>query len=52
LAQIQRLIEADITQVPLPEDLGAGPEFSIQSKPKSKPFHKKKKPFRPKPSSN
>jgi superfamily II DNA/RNA helicase len=52
LAQIQRLIEADITQVPLPEDLGAGPEFSIQSKPKSKPFHKKKKSFRPKPSSN
>jgi superfamily II DNA/RNA helicase len=52
LAQIQRLIEADITQVPLPEDLGAGPEFSIQSKPKSKPFHKKKKPFRPKPNSN
>jgi superfamily II DNA/RNA helicase len=52
LAQIQRLIEADITQVPLPEDLGAGPEFSLQSKPKSKPFHKKKKPFRPKPSSN
>jgi superfamily II DNA/RNA helicase len=52
LAQIQRLIEADITQVPLPEDLGAGPEFSIQSKPKSKPFHKKKKTFRPKPNSN
>ncbi|MDP4683893.1 MAG: DEAD/DEAH box helicase [Crocinitomicaceae bacterium] len=52
LAQIQRLIEADITQVPLPEDLGEGPEFSLQSKPKSKPFHKKKKPFRPKPSSN
>lgn len=52
LAQIQRLIEADITQVPLPEDLGAGPEFSLQSKSKSKPFHKKKKPFRPKPSSN
>ena len=52
LAQIQSLIEADITQVPLPEDLGAGPEFSLQSKPKSKPFHKKKKPFRPKPSSN
>ena len=52
LAQIQRLIEADITQVPLPEDLGAGPEFSLQSKPKSKPFHKKKKSFRPKPSSN
>lgn len=52
LAQIQRLIEADITQVPLPEDLGVGPEFSLQSKPKSKPFHKKKKPFRPKPSSN
>ena len=25
LAQIQRLIEADITQVPLPEDLGEGP---------------------------
>lgn len=52
LAQIQRLIEADITQVPLPEDLGVGPAFSLQSKPKSKPFHKKKKPFRPKPSSN
>jgi len=52
LAQIQRLIEADITQVPLPQELGAGPEFSIQSRPKSKPFNKKKKSFRPKPSSN
>lgn len=52
LAQIQRLIEADITQVPMPEDLGAGPEFSVQSRPKGKSFNKKKKPFRPKPNSN
>lgn len=42
LTQIQRLIEAEITQLPLPEELGTGPIFSVQSKPKKrKPFRKK-----------
>jgi superfamily II DNA/RNA helicase len=45
LAEIQRLIEAEIEQVPLPESLGNGPEFVIQSKPKNKkPFHNKRRP--------
>ena len=45
LAEIQRLIEAEIEQVPLPESLGKGPEFVIQSKPKNKkPFHNKRRP--------
>ena len=34
LAQIERLIEAEITKLVLPEELGAGPEFKIQAKPK------------------
>lgn len=41
LAQIQRLIEAEIPQIPLPEELGAGPEFKIQAKPNKKPFKKR-----------
>lgn len=41
LAQIQRLIEAEITQVPLPEELGAGPEYKIQAKPSKRPFKRK-----------
>lgn len=42
LAQIQRLIEAEIPQVALPEELGAGPEYIVQAKPgKKKPFKRK-----------
>jgi hypothetical protein len=45
LAEIQRLIEAEIEQVPLPESVGKGPEFAIHSKPKNKkPFHNKRRP--------
>lgn len=48
LAQIERLIEAEVPRMTLPEELGAGPEFSVQSKPKSKkPFRKKPKGPRP-----
>lgn len=50
LAQIQRLIESEIPQIALPEELGPGPEYKIQSNPgnkrKKKPF-KKGKPARP-----
>jgi len=38
LAQIQKLIESDITQVSLPVELGAGPEFKIQPNSARKPF--------------
>jgi superfamily II DNA/RNA helicase len=38
LAQIQKLIESDITQVSLPIELGAGPEFNIQSNSSRRPF--------------
>jgi superfamily II DNA/RNA helicase len=49
LAQIQRLIEAEIPQLPLPEELGAGPEFKVQSAPgKKRPFKKKFKSNKPK----
>jgi superfamily II DNA/RNA helicase len=49
LAQIQRLIEAEIPQLTLPEELGSGPEFKIQSNPgKKKPFKKKFKGSSPK----
>ena len=42
LAQIQRLIEAEIPQIELPEELGNGPEFSVQSQPnKKRPFKKR-----------
>lgn len=44
LAQIERLIEAEVPRMVLPEELGAGPEFVIQSKPKKKkPFRKQKR---------
>lgn len=53
LKQIQRLIEAEITQLPLPEELGVGPEFSVQSQPnKKRPFKKKFNHRKPKPQSN
>lgn len=52
LAQIQRLIEAEITQVALPEDLGNGPEFKIQKAGGKRPFNKKKNFRKPKPQSN
>ena len=42
LAQIQRLIEAEIPQIELPEELGKGPEFSVQKQPaKKRPFKKR-----------
>ncbi len=41
LAQIQRLIEAEIPQIPLPEELGAGPEYKVSSPQKKRPFKKK-----------
>lgn len=43
LAQIQKLIESEIPQIPLPEELGPGPVFTIQSNPRNK---WKKKPFK------
>jgi len=43
LAQIQQLIESEIPQIPLPEELGSGPVFNIQSNPRNK---RKKKPFK------
>lgn len=43
LAQIERLIEAEIPRLQLPEELGQGPEFKIQAKPKRKPFRKNTK---------
>jgi superfamily II DNA/RNA helicase len=43
LAQIERLIEAEIPRLQLPEELGQGPEFKIQAKPKRKPFRKNNK---------
>jgi superfamily II DNA/RNA helicase len=46
LAEIERLIEAEVPRAQLPEALGPGPEFTIDStKKKRKPFGKKK-PFR------
>jgi superfamily II DNA/RNA helicase len=53
LAQIQRLIEAEITQVTLPEELGAGPEYKVQAAPgKKRPFKKKSNFRKPNPQSN
>jgi superfamily II DNA/RNA helicase len=43
LTQIQKLIEAEITQIPLPDDLGVGPEFKIQSNSERRPFKGKRK---------
>ena len=51
LAQIERLIEAEIPRLQLPEELGQGPEFKIQAKPKRKPFRKNTK-KKNKPASN
>ncbi|MGV3631043.1 MAG: DEAD/DEAH box helicase [Bacteroidota bacterium] len=48
LASIQRLIEAEITQHPLPEELGAGPEFKASSAPSGKTRNFKRK-FKKKP---
>lgn len=42
LATIQRLIEAEIPQIALPEELGSGPEFSIRANPSKKRKFKKK----------
>jgi hypothetical protein len=42
LTQIQKLIEAEITQIPLPDDLGVGPEFKIQSNSARRPFKAKR----------
>lgn len=49
LAQIQRLIEADITQIPLPEELGSGPEFKIQANAGKRPFKKGNHSRKPRP---
>jgi len=43
LAQIQKLIESDITQVSLPEELGSGPAFNIQLNFAKRPFKGKRK---------
>jgi superfamily II DNA/RNA helicase len=43
LTQIQKLIEAEITQTPLPEELGEGPEFKIHSNSSRRPFKMKRK---------
>ncbi|MES2587669.1 MAG: DEAD/DEAH box helicase, partial [Bacteroidota bacterium] len=43
LALIQKLIEAEIPQAKIPEELGAGPVFSLQALPKKKKNFKKKK---------
>jgi len=41
LAQIEKLIEAEIPRLTLPEELGAGPEWKINAKPKNS-FRKKR----------
>jgi superfamily II DNA/RNA helicase len=43
LMQIQKLIEAEITQIPLPVDLGEGPEFKVHSNSSRRPFKIKRK---------
>ncbi len=48
LAQIERLIEAEIPRLELPQELGPGPEWEVSSKPKSN-FKNRKKNFRKKP---
>lgn len=53
LAQIERLIEAQVERMSLPEALGNGPEWNVNSAPNKngnkgrKPFHKKKPSQRP-----
>ncbi|MFN6013388.1 MAG: helicase-related protein, partial [Flavobacteriales bacterium] len=52
LVQIQRLIESEIPQLPLPDELGSGPEWKIVSNQKKKrPFKKKKGGFKKAPQS-
>jgi superfamily II DNA/RNA helicase len=44
LAQIERLIEAEVERMVLPDEIGPGPVFSVQSNSnKKKPFNKKKR---------
>ena len=46
LAEIERLIEAEVPRIALPEELGPAPEFVLEAKKKKrKPFNKKK-PFK------
>jgi len=45
LARVERLIEKEIDRLPMPEELGAGPEWSVSAKPKNGNGNKKKKPF-------
>src|SRR6218665_3605039 len=45
LARIERLIEKEIERVPLPEELGVGPEWIASEKAKSRNKGKGKKPF-------
>ena len=47
LAQIEKLIEAQIPRLNLPEELGTGPEYKINAKPKNN--FRKKNNFRSKP---
>src|SRR5690606_31208610 len=42
LAQIERLIEAEIPRLTLPQELGPGPEWEVSSKPKSNFKNRKK----------
>lgn len=43
LDSIQRLIEAEIHRLPIPEELGSGPEFSLKAVPQNKDRNKRKK---------
>jgi superfamily II DNA/RNA helicase len=47
LRKIERLIEAEVEKLPLPEELGSGPEYVVSKE----SFSKKKKPFKRKPKS-
>ncbi len=48
LAQIEKLIESEIPRLTLPEELGAGPEWKITTKPKNNFRNKKKLGGKPK----
>jgi superfamily II DNA/RNA helicase len=52
LTQIQRLIEAEITQLTLPIELGAGPEFKMQARTGKRPFKKGNHSRKPRPQGN
>lgn len=41
--EIERLIEKEVHKVPLPAELGEGPEYKIIQRKKKKPFRRKKK---------